>query len=242
MKIVLLKLILAHILGDFFLQPQKWVKDKEKKKLKSKWLYIHVAVHLVLMFVLVWDLSYWSLTLGIGVAHLIIDSLKLMLQKKKTRRLYFLLDQLLHFAVIFLLAFLYANNSDHTNFKFDFSLNSQTLLLLICLIFLTKPVSILMKIIFSKWDISKLTKDNESLEDAGKYIGVLERLLVFIFIITGHWEAVGFLITAKSVFRFGDLTASKERKLTEYILIGTLISFGIAIVISLLYLNFKTYV
>ena len=45
-----------------------------------------------------------------------------------------------------------------------------------------------------------------------------------------HWEAVGFLITAKSVFRFGDLKESKHRKLTEYILIGTLISFGIAII------------
>ena len=99
-----------------------------------------------------------------------------------------------------------------------------------------------MKTIFSKWNISKLTKNNESLKDAGKYIGILERLLVFIFIVVGHWEAVGFLITAKSVFRFGDLTSTKERKLTEYILIGTLISFGIAIIISLLYLYLKAYV
>ncbi|EPR73592.1 hypothetical protein ADIWIN_1622 [Winogradskyella psychrotolerans RS-3] len=99
-----------------------------------------------------------------------------------------------------------------------------------------------MKTIFSKWNISKLTKDNESLKDAGNYIGVLERLLVFVFVVLGHWEAVGFLITAKSVFRFGDLTASKERKLTEYILIGTLISFGIAIITSLLYLTLKNYV
>ena len=99
-----------------------------------------------------------------------------------------------------------------------------------------------MKIIFSKWNITKLTKNNESLKDAGKYIGVLERLLVFIFILAGHWEAVGFLITAKSVFRFGDLTASKERKLTEYILIGTLISFGIAVTVSLIYLNLTNYV
>ena len=124
---------------------------------------------------------------------------------------------------------------------FEFTLNLD-LLLIICIAFLTKPTSILMKTIFSKWNISKLTKDNESLKDAGKYIGVLERLLVFIFIVVGHWEAVGFLITAKSVFRFGDLTATKERKLTEYILIGTFLSFGIAIVVSLIYINLKPYV
>jgi hypothetical protein len=96
-----------------------------------------------------------------------------------------------------------------------------------------------MKIIFLKWDISKLTDGNESLEDAGKYIGILERILVFSFVILDHWEAVGFLITAKSVFRFGDLKESKHRKLTEYILIGTLISFGIAIVVGILFMVLK---
>jgi len=52
--------------------------------------------------------------------------------------------------------------------------------------------------------------------------------------VTGHWEAIGFLIAAKSVFRFGDLKESKERKLTEYILIGTLLSFGIAMITGII--------
>ncbi len=235
---IILKLILAHLIGDFFLQPQKWVKDKEVKKLKSVWLYVHVAVHIALMFLIIWDLSYTPLILSIGLAHLIIDGLKLILQRKKTKRLFFFIDQLLHLISILALTILL----NQGEIEFNLTISAAHLLLFICLAFLTLPTSIIMKTIFSKWNISKLTKDNESLKDAGKYIGVLERLLVFIFIIVGHWEAVGFLITAKSVFRFGDLTASKERKLTEYILIGTLISFGIAIVISLLYLNLKIYV
>ena len=238
MMLLIFKLFMAHLIGDFFLQPLKWVKHKEKKKLKSVWLYIHVAVHLALMFVFVWDLSYTPLILSIGLLHLIIDGLKLILQRKKTKRLYFFLDQLFHImAIVGLTAILYADD-----YNFSLILDAQLLLLIICVAFLTKPTSIIMKIIFSKWNISKLTKDNASLKDAGTYIGVLERLLVFIFVVLGHWEAVGFLITAKSVFRFGDLTASKERKLTEYILIGTLISFGIAILTSLLFLNFKAYV
>lgn len=238
MTILILKLILAHLIGDFFLQPQKWVKDKEKKKLKSVWLYIHVIIHVALMLLIVWDLSYTNLILLIGASHLVIDGLKLLLQKKKTKRIYFLIDQVLHFLVIIILpAIMFADAYD-----ISFLNSNNYLLLSICLLFLTMPTSIIMKNIFSKWNISKLTKDNESLKDAGKYIGILERLLVFIFIVVGHWEAVGFLITAKSVFRFGDLTASKERKLTEYILIGTLISFGIAIITSLIYLNLQHYV
>ncbi len=85
-----------------------------------------------------------------------------------------------------------------------------------------------------KWSRALNDKKDESLSDAGKYIGILERLFVFAFILTGHWEAVGFLLAAKSVFRFGDLKESKDRKLTEYILIGTLLSFGIAIFLGAL--------
>jgi hypothetical protein len=172
------------------------------------------------------------------VSHLIIDGLKLTLQRKKTQRLFFFIDQLLHLIIIVVLGILLYQD----DFEFTLKLSANHLLLVICLSFLTIPTSIIMKTIFSKWNISKLTRDNESLKDAGQYIGVLERLLVFTFIIVGQWGAVGFLITAKSVFRFGDLTASKERQLTEYILIGTLISFGIAILTSLIYINSLTYV
>ena len=238
MTALLLKLILAHLIGDFFLQPQHWVKDKEKKKLKSAWLYVHIAIHIALLFLIVWDLSYTMLILCIGILHLIIDALKLTLQRKKTKRFYFFIDQFLHLASIFVLAALFYKG----DFNFTYTLDAPLLLLIICIAFLTTPTSIIMKTIFSKWNISKLTKNNESLKDAGKYIGILERLLVFIFIIVEQWEAVGFLITAKSVFRFGDLTASKERKLTEYVLIGTLISFGIAIIIGLLFTSLNRYV
>ncbi len=228
---ILLKLLLAHLIGDFFLQPQKWVQEKEKKKLKSPKLYIHILIHIVLLIVFLWDISLWPYVVTIGITHLLIDGAKLVFQKKKTKRLLFFIDQLLHVLVIFGCYFFYSNDA----FYFGALITENNLLLLTCLAFLTIPVSIIMKTIFLKWNISELTKNNESLKDAGKYIGILERVLVFIFIILNHWEAVGFLITAKSVFRFGDLKESKDRQLTEYILIGTLISFGIAITTGIIY-------
>jgi hypothetical protein len=66
---------------------------------------------------------------------------------------------------------------------------------------------------------------------------MIERLFVLVFIVMGRWDAIGLLITAKSVFRFNDLKESNSRKLTEYILIGTLVSFGLAILAGLWYLN-----
>lgn len=230
---ILIKLLLVHIIGDFFLQPEKWVKEKEQKKLKSNKLYLHVLIHIVLTSIVLWDALLWGIIATIGITHFIIDATKLLIQKKKTKRLLFFIDQILHISVIFLCYYLFTE----TVFDLNHLVTENSLLLLVCLLFLTIPASIIMKAIFLKWNISELTKNNESLEDAGKYIGILERILVFIFIIVGHWEAVGFLITAKSVFRFGDLKESKHRQLTEYILIGTLISFGIAIITGIIYLS-----
>jgi len=232
---LLIKLLLAHFIGDFFIQSQKWITDKETRKLKSPILYLHIAIHIALLFIILWDVTMWQIILIISATHLVIDGLKLVLQSENNRRWLFFVDQILHVLVIFVVYYMFTDNT----FSIEELLTKNNLLLLTCLLFLTLPTSIIMKTIFSKWDISTLTENNESLNDAGKYIGILERLLVFIFIIVNHWEAVGFLITAKSVFRFGDLKESKHRKLTEYILIGTLISFGIAIAIGLL---FKTLV
>ena len=230
--ILLFKLLIAHIIGDFFLQPQKWVKEKEKKKLKSPKLCLHIAIHFILLFIILWDVSLLLPIVIIGVSHFIIDAVKLLIQKKNTKRLLFFIDQLLHVIVIFIVFYTFSSTKA---LDFNNLITQDNLVLVFCLLFLTIPVSIIMRTIFSKWNITKLTKGNESLKDAGKYIGILERILVFIFIVTNHWEAVGFLITAKSVFRFGDLKESKHRKLTEYILIGTLISFGIAILIGIIY-------
>ncbi len=71
------------------------------------------------------------------------------------------------------------------------------------------------------------------LKDGGRIIGYLERLLIFIFIVNGQFAGVGFLVAAKSIFRFGELKDSENRKQAEYIIIGTFASFLLAIVVSL---------
>lgn len=67
------------------------------------------------------------------------------------------------------------------------------------------------------------------LEQAGAIIGKLERSLILIFILGGHITAIGFLVAAKSIFRFGELKDIENRMESEYITIGTLISFVLGI-------------
>lgn len=42
--IVLLQLLTAHLLTDFFLQPARWVRDKEARKERSPYSYAHVLL------------------------------------------------------------------------------------------------------------------------------------------------------------------------------------------------------
>ncbi len=225
-------LILAHLLGDFLLQPTSWVADKERKKERSIYLYFHILIHIVLVLILLWDLQLWWIAAIIGVTHFFIDLAKLRLQTPKNKRTWFFADQLLHILVIVLLSVFY-----YPYFKWEDFFNHENLKLISAVVFLTVPSSIIIKTLISIWtpvtvDHSKVR--TESLVNAGKYIGILERLLVFVFIIVNHWEGVGFMIAAKSVFRFSDLAEAKQRKLTEYVLIGTLLSFGIAVLTGIL--------
>lgn len=229
-----LKLLLAHILGDFVFQPEKWVKDKEENKVKSIKLYFHIGIHTILLLgVLKFNLQeYWSGFLLIIISHYIVDVLKLYLQKKKTKRTWFFMDQITHISILLLVSSFYVNFS----FSMENIITENNLLLLIFILLIVYVSSVIIKIIITQWNPESKKENDDSLAKAGRYIGILERLFVFIFVITNHWEAIGFLLAAKSVFRFGDLTSSKDRKLTEYILIGTLLSFGFAILLGVLYL------
>ncbi|MEC3908452.1 DUF3307 domain-containing protein [Tamlana sp. 2201CG12-4] len=228
---LIIKLTLAHVIGDFLFQPQKWVSHKETYKHKSRFLYWHILVHLcALIIILQFNFTYWLGILIISVSHFIIDSIKLHLKPLLNRRLLFGLDQLAHLIVILFVVKIY----EPFTFSFSMLFEPKLLLFITCILCITKVSSIIMKTLISKWDLKEYMEE-ASLKNAGAYIGMLERLFVFAFIITNHWEGVGFLIAAKSVFRFGDLSKAKDRKLTEYILIGTLLSFGLAIVFGLGY-------
>ncbi|HCN49527.1 MAG TPA: DUF3307 domain-containing protein [Chryseobacterium sp.] len=228
---IFIKLILAHLLGDFILQPNSWVADKENYKLKSKYLYFHILVHTVLSFIFLWDLQLWWVAVLVGITHYIIDAAKLSFQTVKTKKRWFFIDQLLHVLVIAGVSFYFGE------FDFSFLQNQEFLKILMAALFLTTPASIFIRLLLSSWTPAPdgpNTIQTESLSSAGKYIGILERLLVFTFIMVNHWEGVGFMVAAKSVFRFSDLAQAKQRKLTEYVLIGTLLSFGLAVLTGII--------
>lgn len=231
--ILFIKLLLAHLLGDFLLQPTRWVLHKEANKAASPYLYAHVAVHFALTMLLVWDTSFWIPALVIAGSHYLIDLAKLYVNPHfRYRGIPFLADQFLHVLVLYGCAY-FGNLTEHTIWMVG-QINWG---LVTALVFVSFPAAFIMNHLLEPL-ADRIELDHKSLPNAGKYIGIIERLFVFLFIVMGRWEAIGLLITAKSVFRFNDLKATNNRKLTEYILIGTFLSFGLAILAGLIYLNY----
>lgn len=227
--IIFTKLLLAHLLGDFIWQPNSWVKDKEANKHKSIYLYVHILLHGVLAAVLVGEISFIPYAFFIAITHGIIDLIKLNFQKPKNKRTWFVVDQIAHLLILIGIALFYHRNSIIPLLPWN-----DFWILITGFLLVTKPSSIFIKTIISIWNPeSQISNKDNSLANAGNYIGILERLFVVCFILTGHFEAIGFLLAAKSIFRFGDLKEAKDRKLTEYVMIGTLISFGISILTGL---------
>jgi len=231
MSLLFLKLLLAHFIGDFVLQPKKWV---QKRQEHIGYLLLHIALHtaLLIIFFLPELSDQWQVILFISCAHLLIDSGKIYFEKKNTRRafLLFMADQTLHIlSLIVVVLYKYGLPID-----WETLLSAKSLLYVLTFVLIVFVSPIALRVFFSKWtsETDVVTKPKNSLVDAGMLIGIMERLLIVLFIHVGFLSGIGFLLGAKSIFRFGDLTNAKDTKFTEYILVGTLASFVIGIAIG----------
>jgi hypothetical protein len=224
--------IIAHLLADYFFQTDKWVESKNNSGIKSRFF----IMHLVLVFITSWILSFqWLFVVAaftITLLHTIIDVIKSKLSNnKKVSRYLFFADQILHIGVIIAVTWLH-NKIFILNPWFTIPLSHQQIMIAAGFIFITKPSNIIIREIFSLYSI-KVPKDGtepQELPNAGKLIGNMERILTLIFILSARFEAVGFLVAAKSILRFGE----KDNLKSEYVLIGTLLSFGIAVLVGIL--------
>lgn len=229
--VLLLRLLSAHILADFFLQNDKLCKAKSEKGICGiKAQLLHSFIHAVCAYILLGDWCGWIIPLVIFVSHLVVDIVKVQTNANGTKD--FILDQIVHTIIIFILWWMiYADCAELTLWFVNIATSKSIWALLIAYLLILKPASVLIGKFMKSWIPSNDMQD-QGLPHAGKWIGYIERILIVTFVITGNVEAVGFLLAAKSVFRFGDLNKAKEIKITEYVLLGTLASFTIALFVA----------
>lgn len=229
--IILLRLIAAHLLADFLLQPSGWVKSKNDRTWRSPHLYFHVLIHGVVTYLFLGIWNNYQVPLVVMGSHLLIDLGKASLRWKNLYT--FLADQVLHLAVLagcwIVLtgqgAVLAAATRELLATPTPWILFTGYLLVLF-------PSGVAISIATRKW--CRELENKQGLAEAGKWIGYCERFLILSFILLSRYEAIGFLIAAKSIFRFNEIMKDKERKEAEYFLIGTLLSISFALALGLL--------
>ncbi len=221
-ELIILQFI-AHLLSDFILQPQNWC-DKKDKKIFTTYLLYHGAIVLITSYILSFDFGFWKAAILLTAIHLIFDGVKsYTIQKTKIKDLFFL-DQFLHLVTIGCIVLLYDWFWD---IHFLFEMDTKSLVIIAGFLLCTKPANIIIKFLFQSFSIETPIEspdhdEEKSLPNAGKLIGITERLLALVLILLGQYEAVGLIIAAKSILRF-----NATRK-SEYLLVGTLLSFAIA--------------
>lgn len=232
--LIFLQLLLAHIITDFVIQPTTWVNHKRRYKSRSKFLYLHTFIAGLLTWVFLGKLEWWYIAVFIGITHYFVDLWKLQFSKDNLKM--FLSDQILHlFAILIAWLYLTSNFSLIIPFLSDIVNSESVMAILIGYLIIIFPAGFLIGKATKRWqnEVEYDLKKN-SLDAAGRYIGIFERILVLTFILAGNFSAIGFLIAAKSILRFSDKSETGARKQTEYVLIGTLMSFTITILIGLL--------
>ena len=226
-SIWILKLILAHLLTDFILQPSSWVSERNSKHFSSSKLYLHcLLTSLVAWTIIGWQ--YWLVALIIFITHLFIDVWK---SYQKSTIQYFLLDQLMHLIVIvacWYFTFITWDTVEHT--WQSINSNPGTWKIITAFIFLTSPAGIFIGQFTKRWRVK--IDHEESLANAGKWIGMTERIIILVFVLKNQYAAISLLVAAKAIIRFNEKDRPELK--TEYLVIGTLISILMAIVTGLL--------
>lgn len=249
-------LIAAHVFADFLLQV-KWI---IRNKRHAGGFTVHALIVAMTAVLTLGAFSSGARNALLAVAlvtatHAIIDSLKLWLSgrswicsRHQGELNLFLADQAAHIAMLALVAFWLPAAWQSGFWASALPQLQPTILTGLCLaagfILTTRTGEFAIR--FFMRGISDQRADNgprdtapvegdpndlddPGLTDGGTWIGLLERALIFLLVMLGQFNAIGFLITAKSILRF---QYANEHSHSEVVIIGTLASFGWAILFS----------
>jgi len=220
MEIVMLRLLIVLIAGyvvaDFLASTRRIQAITERHKFSI----VSSAIHAIVTYAVLQVWLCWQIPLLIFLVHVLIDLLKCDRSTDSTTD--FIVCKSIHLAGLFAVTHFLLN----TGMIVGFTGIGYLLLVQVAGLICTVHGAGQFIDIFTV----KIKETNNlvinGLAGGGKLIGELERLLIFLFIFIGYPAGIGFLVAAKSILRFEE---AKKQKLAEYVLIGTLLSFCMAI-------------
>jgi hypothetical protein len=239
-----LALCFGHLLTDFVFQTPALVARKRNGKPTAYFFYglVHYlsASALTAYFIpgSILSLRAQAVVAGLTLIHLLIDFSKIQLGKHEIAidgSVAFITDQMLHLVAVAFAACLMSTSlpSREISALWSASRNVPSK-------FLAVPVIYIAVMFGGGYLIRSLTRSfsegvkghssentGQQLQNAGLYIGWLERFLVLTALLLQSPATIGLILTAKSIARYPEF---KSERFAEYFLIGTLLSLSIALV------------
>jgi uncharacterized protein DUF3307 len=240
----LLAVYLGHLLGDFVLQTHRLVERKRRGQPSA--YFWHGLIHYLSTIALVGffvpgsfvALRTHGVIAGLALVHLLIDFSKMQLAAKRLIRDgagAFIADQLVHLLTVVLVAWLLLPglplHALTAPIQVLRGMRDQILLVLVIYLLVLFAGGYLIR--FLTRSLAESVKadgpkeSGEQLQNAGLYIGWLERFLVLTALLLQSPSSVGLILAVKAIARYPEF---KSVRFAEYVLIGTLLSVSIAFV------------
>lgn len=211
-------LFAAHFLADFPLQPD-WMVQRKKK---AGYLLLHALIHAVIAYLALQAWACWQAPALVFLMHALIDAVK---RRAPDTAASFAADQVAHLAALLGIAWFLRDCVGLSGFA---GIGYPVIVTVGGFVATVQGAGFFVgKFMKRLVEESNLTLDG--LVNGGKWIGQMERVLIFVFVLIGYLEGIGFLVAAKSILRFKE---TEEQKMAEYVLIGTLLSFSLAIALA----------
>lgn len=232
---ILIQLVAAHLLAEFILQPATMV----KRKVRPDWLLLH-SVIVAAVSVLLTGRTSLPLIGGVLCSHFLIDMLRVHAFGESP--IAFLVDQALHLTALLFIAVAFRETDTLSLWGQVLTPQQQRVAMRILILAAGYILCCSFGGVLIAGLVTRLLPEqpDEGIAGAGRVIGLLERAIVMTLILADAMSGIGFLIAAKSILRFGqssrggETDVRAERRASEYIIIGTFLSFGWGLVTALL--------
>jgi hypothetical protein len=240
-------------MGDFALQSDRLVQAKKTFRLGAYLRHAVLQAALAYAFAGLWLI--WEIPVAIGLSHCVIDFFKELAMRLVAPKNEFgktpaawkfwslVVDQVAHLGVIGLVIWHLTPTGripveTYWSLLIGSALWRKSLVIWIGILATVYVGGVLIGILVEPFlaelrgPDGNLKPEKRGLENGGRRIGQIERALILLLVLSAQPASVGFLVTAKSVFRFGELKNGEGRKEAEYIIIGTMLSFTWALALA----------
>lgn len=233
-------LLIVHLIGDFYLQSDQiaQAKGSSPKAMRTHCLLYAASCTLLVLAALFlgWQ-PHIALILmtWLALTHWLIDAcVKPLLARSMRRPLgLFLSDQALHFACCVIGAYM-AGFVSPIPAASMYPKATEILSAMLSMAFSIRPAEIAVRLLLKsmrRQASDKAREETDTALNAGHLIGYFERGIICALTLAGQYDAIAFVVAAKSIARYKKIEEDSE--FAEIYLVGTLASVGLSMVFTM---------